>query len=43
MPQITEQAFESTIEDHLLTNGYVAIGGDGFDAERVVSERGLAG
>lgn len=33
MPQITEQAFESVIEDHLLTNGYVAIDRAGFDAD----------
>ena len=36
MPQITEQAFESAIEAHLLADGYVAIDRAGFDAEHAL-------
>ena len=36
MKPTTEAAFESVIEAHLLDNGYVPIGGDGFDRERAI-------
>ena len=32
----TEGAFETVIETHLLTNGYVTISGNGFDRERAI-------
>ena len=32
----TEAAFETVIETHLLTNGYVTISGNGFDRERAI-------
>jgi len=35
-PQITEQAFESAIEAHLLADGYVAMDRAGFDAEHAI-------
>lgn len=31
-----EAAFETVIESHLLSNGYVAVGRDGFDRERAI-------
>lgn len=35
--QVTrEVAFESVIESHLLTNGYVAVDASGFDRDRAV-------
>ena len=36
MTRATEAAFESVIEAHLLGNGYVSIGGDGFDRDRAI-------
>ena len=36
MKPTTEAAFESVIEAHLLANGYVAIGGGGFDRDRAI-------
>ena len=32
----TESAFETVIETHLLTNGYVAVDRAGFDRERAI-------
>jgi type I restriction enzyme R subunit len=31
-----EAAFETVIEAHLLTNGYVTVNRDGFDRERAI-------
>ena len=36
MTRITEAAFESVIEAHLLGNRYVSISGDGFDRDRAI-------
>ena len=36
MPETSERSFESVIESHLLANGYVAVGRDGFDPERAI-------
>ncbi len=36
MSSTSEAAFESVIESHLLANGYVAVGHDGFDRERAI-------
>ena len=36
MSQTSEGAFETVIETHLLTNGYVTISGNGFDRERAI-------
>ncbi|HLK99757.1 MAG TPA: hypothetical protein VK539_04195 [Myxococcaceae bacterium] len=35
-PRHSEAAFETVIEQHLLTHGYVAILRDGFDRERAI-------
>jgi type I restriction enzyme, R subunit len=32
----SEAAFETVIEQHLLTQGYVAVARDGFDRERAI-------
>ena len=32
----SEAAFETVIEAHMLENGYVPIGRDGFDRERAI-------
>ena len=42
-PNTTEAAFESAIEAHLLDNGYVAIGSDGFDRDRAIFPRTVLG
>ncbi|MCC5828323.1 MAG: hypothetical protein JJU36_02640, partial [Phycisphaeraceae bacterium] len=34
--RLQELAFESIIEQHLLTQGYVSVSGEGFDRERAV-------
>ena len=36
MKRTSEAAFEAAIEAHLLANGYVSVGADGFDRERAV-------
>ena len=36
MSQTDEAAFETVIEAHLLENGYVSIGRDGFDRDRAI-------
>ncbi len=36
MSQISEAAFETVIEAHLLQNGYCSIAGDGFDRDRAI-------
>lgn len=36
MSHTREIHFESVIESHLLANGYVAVGRDGFDRERAI-------
>ena len=36
MRQTSEAAFETVIEAHLLSNGYVPIEGEGFDRERAI-------
>ena len=43
MSPTTEAAFESVIEAHLLANGYVAIGGDGFDRGRAIFPQTVLG
>ncbi|MBM4343410.1 MAG: DEAD/DEAH box helicase family protein [Deltaproteobacteria bacterium] len=35
-PRHTEAAFESVIEEHLLSHGYVGVSRDGFDRERAI-------
>ena len=42
-PNTTEAAFESVIEAHLLDNGYVAIGSDGFDRDRAIFPQTVLG
>src|ERR1700728_2138199 len=32
----SEYAFETVIEAHLLSNGYISVNGDGFDCERAI-------
>ena len=36
MSQTTESAFETIIEAHLLSNGYVSVAGGGFDRDRAI-------
>ena len=36
MNRTNEAAFETVIETHLLTNGYVSVAADGFDRERAI-------
>ena len=43
MAPTTEAAFESVIEAHLLANGYVAIGSDGFDRDRAIFPQTVLG
>ena len=43
MAPTTEAAFESVIEAHLLANGYVSIGGDGFDRDRAIFPQTVLG
>ena len=38
MNRVSEAAFETVIEGHLLQNGYVSVAGDGFDRERAILE-----
>ena len=35
-PETSEKSFETVIESHLQTNGYVAVNPDGFDRERAI-------
>ena len=35
-PRHSEAAFETVIEQHLLTHGYVAVAKGGFDRERAI-------
>jgi type I restriction enzyme R subunit len=36
MSQTCEKAFETVLESHLLSQGYVSVPPDGFDRERAV-------
>ena len=35
-PSVSESAFETVIESHLLAHGYVSVAQQGFDRERAI-------
>jgi type I restriction enzyme, R subunit len=41
MKRTNEAAFESVIEDHLLSVGYVSVSADSFDREKAIFPSGV--